>query len=144
MIAVDANVLLRRLLNDDPIQSDRARKLFEKHALILITDVVLAEVIWTLKGKRYKASKADIHRMVMSLLEESNVVFENQQVIWSALNEFINAPEFDGSDGKCSADFSDAVIIQKTKMLSAMWGETFDACYTFDRAVQRLAGARAA
>jgi predicted nucleic-acid-binding protein len=144
MIAVDTHVLLRRLLNDDPVQSERARKLFAGHALILITDVVLVEAIWTLKGKRYKASHTDIERMVMSLLEESNVVFESQQVIWSALNEFINAPTIDTPDGPGSADFPDALIIQKTAMLCAMWGEPFDACYTFDRAAQRLTGARAA
>ena len=104
MIAIDTSVLLRRLLNDDPVQSTKARKIFEKNNLILITDIVLVETIWTLKGKRYKASKEDICEVIMKLLEESNVVFENQQAIWNALNDYINAPVVKTSDGNNSAD----------------------------------------
>lgn len=57
MIAVDTNVLLRRLLDDDVVQTERARRLVEGAREVLITDVVLAETIWTLKGKRYKARR---------------------------------------------------------------------------------------
>jgi predicted nucleic acid-binding protein len=56
VIAVDTNVILHRLLQDDPAQSARVDALFEKETLILVTDVVLAEVAWILAGKRYAAS----------------------------------------------------------------------------------------
>ena len=93
MIAVDTNVLLRRILNDDEQQSAKAKKVFESGRPVLITDVVLAETIRTLKGKRYGATKEDIQALVMSLLEETHTVFENQQAIWSALNNFVAAKD---------------------------------------------------
>ena len=52
MIAVDTNILLRHLLGDDPIQAAKADKLINGKETVLITDVVLAETIWTLKGKK--------------------------------------------------------------------------------------------
>src|SRR5437016_14225809 len=104
MIAVDTNVLLRRLLNDDLNQAVMARNLFDKANRILITDIVLAETIWTLKGKRYKASKEDIVAVVMGLLEEPNVVFENQQAVWFALNDYVNAPAVKTAEGMRLAD----------------------------------------
>ena len=57
MIAVDTNVLLRYLLNDDPEQSPRAATLFSGEKKILVTDVVLVETIWTLKGKKQKQTQ---------------------------------------------------------------------------------------
>lgn len=143
MIAVDTNVLLRRLLNDDPIQTEKARKLFNAGNEILIVDIVLAEAIWTLKGKRYKASKEDIVAVVMGLLEEPNVVFESQQVVWSALNDYINAPAVRTVEGIRTADLPDTLIINKAKVTMEHWGESYDATYTFDKAAQELDGAKA-
>lgn len=143
MIAVDANVLLRRLLNDDVSQAEKARKLFDKADQILITDIVLAETIWTLKGKRYKASKEDIVAVVMGLLEETNIVFESQQAVWSALNDYINAPAVRTADGMRMADLPDALVVNKAKVMMEQWGEPYEATYTFDQAAQALAGTRA-
>jgi len=138
MIAVDTNVLLRRLLNDDPVQSPKSRKIFDKYDLILITDVVLVETIWTLKGKRYKASKVEICAVITALLEESNVVFENQQTIWSALNDYMNAT------GQSAVDFPDALVVQKAKFLTRQWGELYGGTCTFDSAALALEGTKAA
>jgi predicted nucleic-acid-binding protein len=104
VIAIDTNVLLRRLLQDDPEQSKQANRLFEEKERILITDVVLAETIWTLKGKRYEIDKTGIVAVVTSLFEEPAIVFENTQAVWSALNNYIEANP---------ADFTDALIINK-------------------------------
>ena len=143
MIAVDTNVLLRRLLDDDLSQAAKARNLFNKADQILITDIVLVETIWTLKGKRYKASKEDIVAVVMGLFEEPNVVFENQQAVWSALNDYINAPAVKTPDGMRIADLADALVVNKAKVTIAQWGESYEATYTFDQAAQALDGTRA-
>lgn len=143
MIAVDTNVLLRRLLNDDVNQAVKARNLFDKADHILITDIVLVETIWTLKGKRYKASKEDIVAVVMGLLEEPNVVFESQQAVWSALNDYINAPAVKTPDGMRIADLPDALVVNKAKVTMELWGEPYDATYTFDQAAQALDGTKA-
>ncbi len=138
MIAVDTNVLLRRLLNDDVIQAQKARHLFDKADQILITDIVLAETIWTLKGKRYKASKEDLVAVVMGLLEEPNVVFESQQAVWSALNDYINAPPVKTADGMRIADLPDALVVNKAKVTMEQWGESYEATYTFDKILETL------
>lgn len=81
MIAVDTCVLLRYLLRDDEAQAEKSRRVFERDERILITDVVLAEAVWTLIGHRYRATKADVIAVVEKLLQEPNVRFEDDDVI---------------------------------------------------------------
>jgi predicted nucleic-acid-binding protein len=142
VIAVDTNVLLRYLLDDDAAQSRKARHLFDTNELILITDVVLVETIWTLKGKRYAAHKDDIAKIVMSLLEEVNVIFENRQAIWSALNDFVAASPVKTANGKKHADFSDALIVNKAKIFALESQQYYFGTYTFDLAALAIAGTK--
>ncbi len=60
MIAIDTNVLLRYLLNDDQRQAAIADKLINGTDAVLITDIVLVESVWTLKGKKYQLNKTDL------------------------------------------------------------------------------------
>lgn len=69
MIAIDTNVLLRYLLQDDKSQSKKAADLINGSDEVLITDVVLVEAIWTLKGNRYNLDKESVIRVVHSLFE---------------------------------------------------------------------------
>ncbi len=142
MIAVDTNVLLRRILNDDDEQSAKARKLFEDARPVLITDVVLVETIWTLTGKRYRATKENIRALVMSLLEEPHTVFEDKQTIWSALNDFIGAKPIKTANGTKAADLADALIVNKAKTVSRDMHLSYDGTFTFDRAALQLDGTR--
>jgi predicted nucleic-acid-binding protein len=142
VIAIDTNVLLRRLLQDDPEQSKQTNRLFEKEELILITDVVLAETIWTLKGKRCGIDKTGIVSVVTSLLEEPNVLFENTQAVWSALNDFINAKPVETLSGVKSADFADALIVNKSKEIAKLQSGTIKAVYTFDQGALELPGTK--
>lgn len=142
MIAVDTNVLLRRILNDDVEQSAKAKKLFEARKPVLITDVVLAETIWTLKGKRYAATKEDIQTVVVSLLEETSVIFENQQAIWSALNDFIAAKSVTTANGIKSADFADALIANKARVIAHDQDMAYEGTFTFDLAALQIGGTR--
>jgi predicted nucleic-acid-binding protein len=138
VIAIDTNVLLRRLLQDDPEQSKQANRLFEQEDRILITDVVLAETIWTLKGKRYSIDKDGIIAVITSLLEEPTIVFENIQAVWLALNDFINAKPVKASNSVKSADFADALIVNKAKETAKLHSETMEAVYTFDQGALEL------
>ncbi len=140
MIAVDTNVLLRRLLNDDEHQAKKANHLFNSNKIILITDVVLAETVWTLKGKRYNARKEEIEAVIMSLLEEPNVVFESQQTVWSALNDYLLAKPVKTSGGNKMADFADALIVNKSKITANVRQENYQSTYTFDKAVLQIPG----
>jgi predicted nucleic-acid-binding protein len=142
VIAIDTNVLLRRLLQDDPEQSKQADRLFEREERILITDVVLAEAIWTLKGKRYGIDKAGIVAVVASLLEERAIVFENTQAVWSALNDFIDTTPAATLNGPKSADFADALIVNKARETGRLQSETMKAVYTFDQGALKLPGTK--
>lgn len=143
MIAVDTNVVLRRLLDDDPAQSQRARRLFEAATPVLVTDVVLAEALWTLQGTRYRASRDDLVAVVIGLLEEPAVVFEDRNAVWSAVNEFADARPVVTAAGVRVLDFADALVVYKAIATAQANAWPYEGTYTFDKAAQALAGARA-
>lgn len=143
MIAVDTNVLLRRLLNDDPGQAEKARRVFESEESVLITDVVLAEAVWTLTGKRYRADREKIAAVVMGLLEERNVVFESRQAVWSALNDYLDALPVRTSAGIRMADLADALIVNKARFTAYHRNEQYGGTYTYDQAALALDGTMA-
>lgn len=142
MISVDTNILLCRLLDDDKDQAEKARELFDAGTPVLITDIALVETIWTLKGKRYGASNESIVAVVTSLLEEPNVVFESQQAVWSALNDFVAAAPVKTSNGVKTADFADALIVNKAKVIAIDTKQHFECTYSFDQAALEIRGMR--
>ena len=128
MIAVDTNVLLRYLLRDDEEQAKRAYLLIRGAVTVLVTDVVLAETVWTLMGRRYRASKSDIISVVEGLLDEPRVRFEDDAVVWRALQACRDT----------DAGFADALIVYKALKVATAEGEPFDAVRTFDEAARQL------
>ena len=140
MIAIDTNVLLRYLLWDDKAQAAKADKLINGSISVLITDVVLAEVLWTLKGKKYRLDKTAMVGVLDSLFEEPNVCFEDGQTVWQALNDYRQAKPVKVGSKKKEADFSDALIVNKAKFYAKEKGETLNGVYTFDLAAQILPG----
>lgn len=140
MIAIDTNVLLRYLLWDNKEQSAKADRLINGSALVLITDVVLSETLWTLKGKKYKLDKAAMIDVVNSLFEEANIRFEDGQTVWRALNDYRQAKPVKVGGKKKEADFSDALVVNKAKFYTVEKGEALDGVYTFDLAAQAIPG----
>ena len=128
LIAVDTNVLLRYLLRDDEAQAERACLLIGGTAAVLITDVVLAETVWTLTGRRYRASKSDIISVVEGLLSEPGIRFEDDEVVWRALQAYRDT----------DAGFSDALIVYKALKIAAAGKEVLEAVHTFDAAARQL------
>lgn len=88
MIALDTNVLVRLLTRDDEKQAERARKLFDQHAskdgALFVSDVVLAELAWTL-DRSYRLERNEIARAVRSLLDNATLRFESAEVVRAAL-----------------------------------------------------------
>lgn len=142
MIALDTNVLLRYLLDDDQAQSKKAAALIDGASSVLITDVVLSEAIWTLKGKKYNLDKLGVIRVLNSLFEEPKIFFEDGQVVWKALGDFKRAESVKVKGKKKSADFSDALIVNKAKSLSLETELSFQGVYTFDVAALKLPGTK--
>ncbi len=133
MIAVDTNVLLRYLLNDDATQADTAANLIKGGDTVLITDVVLVETLWTLSGKKYRLKKDQLAEVVRALFEEPNIRFEDGLTVWRALNDY---RESDGTD------FADCLIINKARAVTEAQSGSFYGSYTFDKAAQKLRGAK--
>jgi len=93
-----------------------------------------------LKGKRYRAQREDIAAVVNSLLEEPNVVFEDQQAVWSALSDFLSAPPVKTANGTKQANFADALITNKLAMIARNRRVEYEGTYTFDRAALAING----
>src|SRR5690625_67518 len=80
---------------------------------VLVTDVVLVETMWVLTGKRYKLDREAIAGVISALFEEPNIVFEDGQTVWRALNDYKKAQPVKVGGKKKSADFPDALIVNK-------------------------------
>jgi predicted nucleic-acid-binding protein len=118
MIGLDSNVLLRALMNDDPIHSPLARNVLsrlspQKRGYINL--VVLAEVTWTL-ARKFKAPRGEIHEIVRSLLGGENLTLEAHAQVGLALD----IAKANGSG------FNDALIGVLNRHAGCMETMTFD------------------
>ena len=120
MIAIDTNVLLRYLLDDNAKQSKKASAIITGSDNVLITDVVLTETIWTLKGKKYKLG----------------------QTVWRALSDYTKAKSIKVGNKRKEADFPDALIVNKAQYVANKLNDELDGVYTFDVASQEIPGTR--
>lgn len=137
MIAIDTNVLLRYLLQDDVAQAKKARNVIFDNPVVLISNVVLVETLWTLCGNKYRLTHDDVVSTVQALFAEPNIVFEQAQTVWRALGDYVAANE----DGKSKVDFPDALILNIGRDVARYSDSEFDGFYTFDKAALRLPGA---
>lgn len=84
MIAVDTNVIVRLLVNDDQQQGAAARRLFEVQE-IWIGVTVLLEATWVLESV-YGLDTAQLVKAMRGLLGLPNVRVENAGAVAAALN----------------------------------------------------------
>lgn len=92
MIAVDTNILVRLLVQDDAKQAQKAEALFANEK-ISIADTVLLETEWVLRYA-YKLEAADIHTALSSLLGLDNVFVRDQVAVQQALEWFQTGMDF--------------------------------------------------
>jgi len=138
VIAIDTNVLLRYLLLDNKAQSHKAMSLITGPVPVLVTDVVLVETMWVLTGKRYKLDREAIAGVISALFEEPNIVFEDGQTVWRALNDYKKAQPVKIGGKKKSADFPDALIVNKAQHQAQQWHQALKGVYTFDIAAREI------
>ncbi|MGL4574662.1 MAG: PIN domain-containing protein [Burkholderiaceae bacterium] len=88
MIGLDTNVLVRYLAQDEPRQSLRATKLFEKELSAqnpgFISAVVLAETCWVLE-RAYNATQAELAQTVEDLLDSAQLVVGERAAVLKAV-----------------------------------------------------------
>jgi len=129
MIGIDTNILLRLWLNDDPAQNKRIDALLATHGgmpgSLLVTDVVLAEAVWTLKSA-FDQDKPAQTLAVRSLLDETAFAFEDREAVAAALSLF--------ESGSCG--FADCLVVAKHAR------QRCDFTATFDRGMRKLPGVK--
>jgi predicted nucleic-acid-binding protein len=119
MIAVDTNVLVRLLANDDPTQSPRAAQLFASED-VFIAKTVLLETEWVLRFS-YGLPRAAISAAFQRLLAAPTVTVEDAPTIAAAV----------ASHG-IGMDFADGLHLAS--------GQGVDTFATFDRKLAKQAG----
>lgn len=122
MIAVDTNVLVRVITNDDLAQASRAAKLLARPDRVFVPKTVVLELEWVLRsayGIDRQAIAAAIHR----LQDLSNVEMEDDSVVALALNWYEAGLDFADGLHLASAgpdlDFAtfDAALRKKARRL---------------------------
>ncbi|MBP2547750.1 putative nucleic-acid-binding protein [Neorhizobium galegae] len=108
-IAVDTNILVRAVLQDDAVQGAAASRLLQEASLIAISSSCLCEFVWVLlRGARL--SRQEVARSLRDLLEAGNVAMDRPAV------------EAGLAVLEAGGDFADGVIAHEGQWLG---GETF-------------------
>jgi predicted nucleic-acid-binding protein len=118
MIGLDTNVLVRLFVEDDPAQSDRARRLVDAAAAdepCVINPVVLAEFAWTL-ARNFKKKRPEVARLIEGVLSMDDLDVPFRRAAQGALNAYRR--------GK--ADFPDYLLAAINAELGCASTATFD------------------
>lgn len=133
MAALDTNLLVRFLVEDDAAQLAAARRLIRKCVnageTLFVPVTVSLELEWVLRSS-FGFSKSVVIQTLAQLLASIELSFESEGALEVAL------VLYGQSSGQSSVDFSDCLHIA----LSNRAGES--PLWTFDRAASKLEGAR--
>jgi predicted nucleic-acid-binding protein len=127
VIALDTNLLVRLLIEDDASQARAVERLVVRarrdRTSLFVSDVVLCELVWVLT-RRAKQSRSDIADALEQLLDTESIVVADPSIARGALAAY--------RDG--SGDFADYII--REQALAAGASEVV----TFDRALRGATG----
>ena len=118
MIALDTNVLVRFLAQDDDAQFEVAAGLIEgctSDAPGYVCREVIIELVWVLE-RAYKYSREDITEALLSIVTASQLSVENAQDIASVVNLYRDE----------GYDFADLMIRQSAQRSENRILKTFD------------------
>ena len=117
MTLIDANVILRYLLEDHAEMRDRAEAMIESGECFTLPEVI-AEVVYVLSSY-YQVERAVIRDTLVKLFKKVSV--DHPEVMEAALDYYAGR----------NVDFVDGILIARAKLL----GETV---FTFDKRVNKL------
>ena len=90
MIGIDTSVLVRYFTHDDDSQWPIAHRLLQRELTAeqpgFVSLVVLAETAWVLRS-RYRTTQHEIITIIESLLAAPNVAVQDENAVWSALDD---------------------------------------------------------
>lgn len=127
MPAIDANIILRFLTNDDPQKAEACAVLLEKvestDRHVWLPDLVLADVVWTLE-KYYRRSKDEIVELLVSLIALRGLHCSGKETVFRALRLYASH-NIDWTDAFVAAQ----LLAHKTRTV-----------YSYDRDFDRIDG----
>jgi predicted nucleic-acid-binding protein len=103
MIGLDTNIVVRYIVQDDPVQSGRATRAIEawvgEGKTLWICQITLCEVFWVLE-RCYKLPRSELIAVLSALLSTKQILVEHDAVAWQALADY----------EKSSVGFADCLI----------------------------------
>ena len=118
MTGLDTNVLLRYFLNDDPLQSPKARCVMASLNLSnpgWVGVPTILELVWVLKSKN-RASRSTIAATIEQLLARESVTVEGDAIVAQAVRRFRFS----------RAEFADCLIALSAQAAGCTKTLTFD------------------
>ena len=119
MIAIDTNILVRYITQDDQQQAEAAENLLatynNKPQSIFINNIVVCELVWVLE-KGYKYTQEQISSTIRIILSTEEFAFEYHNILWLALEEYEIK----------NTDFSDSLISKLNNNLGYKQTFSFD------------------
>lgn len=125
-MALDTNVLVRFLTNDDDSQSDAAAKAIEQAQTIILPIVVLCETVWVLR-RAYRLGHREIAATIRDVIESKSI-----EVDRPVLEAGLASLERGG-------DFADGVILFDAERAGAAQLLTFDREFAAKASSKRVA-----
>ena len=123
MIALDTDLVLRILLDDDPKQSAAARKVWldarRRGKAIFISDIVLVDVAWALES-RHGLSRGEVADVLLRVFETELVAVSNSAALDRALASYRTG----------RAGFADYLIREQARAMGAERVVTFDSAFS--------------
>lgn len=123
MRAVDTNVVVRLLAQDDARQLAAARLWVEDGAWV--STLALAEAMWVL-AEIYGRSAAEVASSIEILLNHQNLTLQDAEAVAAALRQFRELP---------SLGFSDCLLLEQARKAGHL------PLGTFDRKLGKVSGA---
>jgi predicted nucleic-acid-binding protein len=91
MIALDTNVLVRFLVEDDKQQSARAARIIqgatERDEALFVSDIVLCELVWVLSTS-YQTARAEIAATLERLVQAKQLAFTDAERVRRAADAY--------------------------------------------------------
>lgn len=129
MPALDTNVLIRYVVQDDSTQLAAARRLIERCLVegtsIFVPVTVVLELEWVLRAS-FGYAKDDVLQVLSNLFSAAELTFESERALEVALQLYREG----------SADFADCLHVA----LAAQAGE--QPLWTFDKGAAKVSGAQ--
>jgi predicted nucleic-acid-binding protein len=121
MLIVDANIVLRLILNDHREMVEKARTKLQTNTFSIKREVI-AEVVYVLAGV-YKTDRQNVGKAIFGVLDTEGIVVESEDAVRYAINTYQTQ----------ALDFVDC-------MLYAYQNIEGEDIFTFDQKLQRLLG----